>query len=53
MGRYIHDIGAAIEDFVKPYGFGIVKDLVGHGVGHAVHEDPLIALIIAIDICLR
>ena len=41
-GRYIHDIGAAIEDFVKPYGFGIVKDLVGHGVGHAVHEDPLV-----------
>jgi methionyl aminopeptidase len=36
----ISDIGAAVEDFVKPLGYGIVKDLVGHGVGHAVHEDP-------------
>lgn len=39
-GRYIHDIGAAIEDYLKPQGYGIVKDLVGHGVGHAVHEEP-------------
>lgn len=41
-GRYIHEIGATIEDFIKPQGYGIVKDLVGHGVGHAVHEDPLV-----------
>ena len=39
-GRYIHDIGAAIEDYLKPQGYGIVRDLVGHGVGHAVHEEP-------------
>lgn len=39
-GRYIHDIGAAIEDYLKPQGYGIVKDLVGHGVGHSVHEEP-------------
>lgn len=37
---WVADIGAAVEDCVKPHGFGIVKDLVGHGVGHAVHEDP-------------
>ncbi len=41
-GNWISDVGAAIEDFVKPHKFGIVKDLVGHGVGHAVHEDPQI-----------
>ncbi len=39
-GKFVHDIGNAIEDFIKPKGYGIVKDLVGHGVGHAVHEEP-------------
>jgi methionyl aminopeptidase len=39
-GNWIGDIGGAIEDFIKPKGYGIVKDLVGHGVGHAVHEEP-------------
>jgi methionyl aminopeptidase len=39
-GAWISDIGAAIEDYLKPFKFGIVKDLVGHGVGHAVHEEP-------------
>lgn len=39
-GGWIHDIGAAVEDFLKPNGYGIVRDLVGHGVGHAVHEEP-------------
>jgi methionyl aminopeptidase len=39
-GAMVGDIGAAIEDFIKPKGYGIVRDLVGHGVGHAVHEEP-------------
>ena len=38
--KTVMDIGAAIEDFLKPKKYGIVKDLVGHGVGHAVHEEP-------------
>ncbi len=41
-GAWVGDIGAAIEDYLKPKGYGIVKDLVGHGVGHAVHEEPSI-----------
>ncbi|MFA5130181.1 MAG: type I methionyl aminopeptidase [Patescibacteria group bacterium] len=41
-GSLISDIGGAIEDFIKPKGYGIVKEMVGHGVGHAVHEDPVI-----------
>lgn len=41
-GAWIQGIGAAIEDFLKPKGYGIVRDLVGHGVGHAVHEAPQI-----------
>ncbi len=34
------DIGFAIESYLKKRPYGIVKDLVGHGVGHYVHEDP-------------
>lgn len=41
-GAWVSDIGAAVEDYLKPKRYGIVKDLVGHGVGHAVHEDPQI-----------
>lgn len=34
------DIGAAIEAVLSKYRYGIVRDMVGHGVGHAIHEDP-------------
>jgi methionyl aminopeptidase len=34
------DIGAAVEASLQHRRYGIVKDLVGHGVGHYVHEDP-------------
>lgn len=40
VGGKIKDISAAIEHHVKPHGYGIVRALVGHGVGHAVHEAP-------------
>ncbi|OGH91273.1 MAG: type I methionyl aminopeptidase [Candidatus Magasanikbacteria bacterium RIFOXYC2_FULL_39_8] len=40
VGNTVADIGRAIQDYVEPQGYGIVRDLVGHGVGHAVHEDP-------------
>ncbi|MBU0597331.1 type I methionyl aminopeptidase [Patescibacteria group bacterium] len=40
VGNTIADIGRAIQEYVEPFGYGIVRDLVGHGVGHAVHEDP-------------
>jgi methionyl aminopeptidase len=41
-GNHIGDIGYAISKFVKPYGFGVVDALCGHGVGYSVHEDPMI-----------
>lgn len=39
-GKKTGDIGAAIETHATINGFSVVKDLVGHGVGHQVHEDP-------------
>lgn len=39
-GATLNDIGKAIQDYVEGNGFSIVRDLVGHGVGTAVHEDP-------------
>ncbi len=41
-GNRIGDISHAIETFVKSRGFSIVEALCGHGVGHAVHEEPQI-----------
>ena len=41
-GGHLHDIFNAIADYVEPFGYGIVEDLVGHGIGHALHEDPQI-----------
>jgi methionyl aminopeptidase len=41
-GNTVGDIGYAIQQFVKPYGYGIVRDLSGHGVGVHIHEDPFI-----------
>lgn len=41
-GAHIGDLGHAVESFAKKEGFSIFRDLVGHGVGRAVHEDPQI-----------
>src|SRR3989344_1610187 len=37
---HIGDIGYTIQNFLEKEGFGVVRELVGHGVGKAVHEDP-------------
>lgn len=41
-GGHIGDIGCAIERVAKEHGYGIVRELGGHGVGHKVHEDPYV-----------
>ncbi len=41
-GASIGDIGAAIQAHLEKNGFGVVRDLAGHGVGYAVHEDPFV-----------
>ena len=38
--NHVGDIGAAIQSVVSEAGFSIARDLVGHGVGTAMHEDP-------------
>ena len=40
VGNHVGDIGYAIQQVVEPAGFGIVRDLVGHGVGTGPHEEP-------------
>ena len=39
-GVRVGDISSSIEKVLKSYNFGIVRDLVGHGVGHQLHEEP-------------
>ena len=39
-GNQVGDIGAAVQAVVEAAGFGVVRELVGHGVGVAMHEDP-------------
>lgn len=39
-GNHLYDISNAIDAYVRPFGYGIVRDLVGHGIGSHLHEDP-------------
>lgn len=41
-GNHLHDISNAIDDYISQFGYGIVRDLVGHGIGTKLHEDPQI-----------
>lgn len=39
-GRHLHEISRAIGDYAESFGYGVVKDLCGHGIGTHLHEDP-------------
>ena len=39
-GNHLHDISAAIGDYAESFGYGVVRDLCGHGIGNHLHEDP-------------
>ncbi len=39
-GNRLGDIGHAVQSYVEPFGFSVVRQFVGHGVGRKLHEDP-------------
>lgn len=39
-GNTLNDIGRAVQNLAEAHGYGVVRDLVGHGVGYLAHEDP-------------
>ncbi len=39
-GNRVHDISAAVQRYVEAAGFSVVRDLVGHGIGRNLHEEP-------------
>jgi methionyl aminopeptidase len=39
-GKTLNGLGTAVENYVTRQGFSVVRDLVGHGVGYTVHEEP-------------
>ncbi|MDO4616493.1 MAG: type I methionyl aminopeptidase [Lachnospiraceae bacterium] len=41
-GHHLHEISAAIGNYCESRGYGVVRDLVGHGIGTHLHEDPQI-----------
>ena len=41
-GNHLYDISKAIQNFVEENGFSVVRDLVGHGIGKEMHEEPQI-----------
>ena len=39
-GNHLNDISSAIQKYAESFGYGVVRDLVGHGIGDHLHEDP-------------
>jgi len=39
-GNHLRDISAAIQKYAESFGYGVVRDLCGHGIGQEMHEDP-------------
>ncbi len=39
-GNYVSDIGHAVQTYVESHGYSVVRDLVGHGIGTELHEEP-------------
>lgn len=40
VGNRVGDVGFAIQNFTEKHGYGVVRELVGHGLGRKMHEDP-------------
>ncbi len=40
VGKRIGDVGAAVQQHSEKFGYGVVREMVGHGIGREMHEDP-------------
>ncbi len=40
IGNHLNDISSAIQAYAESFGYGVVRDLMGHGIGSHLHEDP-------------
>ena len=41
-GHHVGDIGCTVQDFCEAQGYGVVRELTGHGIGRKMHEDPMV-----------
>ena len=41
-GSHVGDIGSTVQDYCEAEGYGVVRELTGHGIGRKMHEDPMI-----------
>lgn len=41
-GKHVGDIGSIVQDYCEERGYGIVRELTGHGIGRKMHEDPMV-----------
>lgn len=41
-GNHLHDISHAVQEHVESHGYSVVRDLVGHGIGKHLHEEPAV-----------
>lgn len=41
-GKRIGDVGYAVQQHAESHGYGVVREFVGHGIGHEMHEDPMV-----------
>jgi len=39
-GKHVGDIGAAVQEHCEQVGYGVVREVTGHGIGRKMHEDP-------------
>lgn len=42
VGNWVYDIARAVQQHVEGHGFSVVRELVGHGIGQSLHEDPAV-----------
>lgn len=41
-GKHVGDISQTVQDYCEAVGYGVVRELTGHGIGRKMHEDPLV-----------